>query len=219
MILLIDNYDSFSHNLDRYIRRLGLETRVARNDRITIQQVEKMQPSAIVLSPGPCTPNEAGISLELVQHFHATTPILGICLGHQTIVQAFGGQIVKSEHPVHGRSSEIVHQQQSVFAGLPSPIRIGRYHSLIANAPLPESLRITATTVDGIVMACQHVSLPVVGLQFHPESILTEFGFHMLAAFFRQANIHVADPASLMSTERTAQPLPRNSWPDRPVTF
>ena len=177
MILFIDNYDSFVFNLDRYIQRLGHVTRVVRNDAISIREIEADEPEAIILSPGPCSPQEAGCSLEVVRHFYQRIPILGICLGHQTIVQALGGRVIRSTEPMHGRTSDIVHHQQSVFAGLASPLRVARYHSLIVESPLPEDLQVTATTLDGTIMACQHSTYPVVGLQFHPESILTDRGY------------------------------------------
>jgi anthranilate synthase/aminodeoxychorismate synthase-like glutamine amidotransferase len=184
VILLIDNYDSFVHNLARYFRRLGQETVVHRNDAIDVQSVRDMQPRAIVLSPGPCTPSETGCCLDVVRELHSELPILGVCLGHQTIAAALGGTIVRAPEPIHGRASCIHHDEQGLFASLPNPLRGCRYHSLVVDeATLPNCLHVTARTDDGTVMAIRHRTLPVVGLQFHPESILTECGEVMLAAF------------------------------------
>ncbi len=193
MILLIDNYDSFVHNLARYFVRLGQETHVVRNDAITIEGVGEMAPDAIVLSPGPCGPAEAGCSLELVRAFWSTIPFLGVCLGHQAIGEAFGGTVTRAGQPWHGRSSEITHDGTSVFSGLPSPMSVGRYHSLsIAPESLPSELSVIARSADGEVMAIQHASRPVVGVQFHPESVLTENGPAMLVNFLRMAGIGAA---------------------------
>lgn len=190
MILLIDNYDSFVHNLARYFRQLGCQTQVIRNDALTIEQVIAMQPEAIVLSPGPCTPDQAGISLELVAKCAASIPILGICLGHQVIVQAFGGSIIVSHHPMHGRESELVHWGSPMFANIPSPFKAGRYHSLIADRErLPSCLKVTARTDDFTIMAVEHETYPVVGLQFHPESILTEHGYRIIHNFLKLAGV------------------------------
>jgi anthranilate synthase component II len=190
MILLIDNYDSFVYNLARYFERLGHATRVVRNTEIHAEEVELLGPAAIVLSPGPCTPEQAGCSLALVRRFHADVPMLGICLGHQTIAAALGGRVVRAGEPVHGRTSPVHHNGRGVFAGLPNPLVGCRYHSLVVDeASLPESLEVTARTDDGVVMAIQHRSLPVVGMQFHPESILTECGYPLLAAFLRMAGL------------------------------
>ena len=185
MILLIDNYDSFVHNLARYFARLGQETVVVRNDEMNAERVRALRPKAIVLSPGPCTPNEAGCSLEIVRELHAQVPILGICLGHQAIVQALGGAIARVA-PVHGRTSQVFHNGEGVFAGLPNPITACRYHSLVADeASLPAEIQVSARTADGTIMAVRHLQHPVVGLQFHPESILTEHGFELLNNFLR----------------------------------
>ncbi len=187
MILLIDNYDSFVHNLARYFRRLGQETVVHRNDAIDVGAVRAMQPQAIVLSPGPCTPNETGCCLDVVRELHAELPILGVCLGHQAIAAALGGSVVRATEPMHGRASDIHHDGQDLFAGLPNPLRGCRYHSLVVDeSSLPSCLRVSARTADGIVMAIQHRELPVVGLQFHPESILTNGGDALLAGFLNR---------------------------------
>jgi anthranilate synthase/aminodeoxychorismate synthase-like glutamine amidotransferase len=190
VILVIDNYDSFVYNLARYFERLGHATDVVRNTAIGIEHVESLQPDAIVLSPGPCTPETAGCSLELVRYFCGRIPILGVCLGHQTIAAALGGRIVRASEPVHGRTSPIVHQNRGLFAGLPNPLTAGRYHSLVVDeATLPDDLEITARTSDGTIMAVEHRTKPVVGLQFHPESVLTEHGYALLAAFLRRAGL------------------------------
>jgi len=194
MILVIDNFDSFVYNLARYFEQLGHATHVVRNTAIEPSAVELLQPEAIVLSPGPCTPERAGCSIELVRRFYQQRPMLGICLGHQTIIAALGGRIVRADEPVHGRASPIVHQGQGLFAGLPNPLAGCRYHSLVAEeATLPNTLEITARTTDGAIMAVEHRTLPVVGLQFHPESILTECGYALLAAFLRRAGLSTPD--------------------------
>jgi anthranilate synthase component II len=190
MILLIDNYDSFVYNLARYFERLGHATRVIRNTAIDVDEVKSLAPAALVLSPGPCTPDQAGCTLELVRRFHAQMPLLGICLGHQTIAAALGGRVVRAKEPVHGRTSPIHHEGRGMFAGLPSPLVGCRYHSLVVEeASLPACLEVTARSDDGTVMAIQHRKLPVVGLQFHPESVLTECGYSLLAAFLRLAGL------------------------------
>ena len=170
MILLIDNYDSFVHNLARYIQRLGQETRVVRNDATSLAGIRRLQPSAIILSPGPCTPSEAGCSLDVVRVLSGEVPILGVCLGHQTIAAALGGKVVRAKEPVHGRVSQVWHCGEGVFAGLPSPLTVGRYHSLVVEEnSLPPELAVTARTDDGVVMALSHQQHPVIGVQFHPE--------------------------------------------------
>lgn len=184
MILVLDNYDSFTYNLVQYLGELGAELQVARNDRITIAQIEALAPERIVISPGPCTPNEAGISLEVVGRFSPEIPILGVCLGHQSIGQAFGGIVVRSPHIMHGKTSEIHHDQQHLFAGLPNPFTATRYHSLIVEREsLPECLVVSAETEDGIIMGLRHRDYPVEGVQFHPESILTGEGKNLLRNF------------------------------------
>lgn len=188
MILVIDNYDSFVHNLSRYLRQLGATTHVVRNDAISVEEVRAMQPQAIVLSPGPCAPAQAGVCLELVRELHREVPILGICLGHQVIAEAFGGHVQRTNHPTHGRSSDIEHQDRGVFRNLPSPLRVGRYHSLVVSQ-LPPVLHVDAWLPDGTVMAVSHANLPIYGWQFHPESILTENGYDLLARFLDMAQI------------------------------
>ena len=185
MILVIDNYDSFVHNLSRYARELGSQTVVRRNDALTLDEVAALAPSHIILSPGPCTPREAGISIELVQWFGPTVPILGVCLGHQCIGAAYGADIVRAGRPVHGKTSNITHSETGIFAGLPSPLRAARYHSLvIAPASLPAALRVTASAEDDAeIMAVEHTSHPVIGVQFHPESAASEYGYALLDRF------------------------------------
>jgi anthranilate synthase/aminodeoxychorismate synthase-like glutamine amidotransferase len=188
--MLIDNYDSFVHNLARYFRQLRCATEVVRNDALTVEQVAALRPEAIVISPGPCTPNEAGISLEIVDRLAGVVPILGICLGHQAIVQALGGRIVVSHQPMHGRESAVVHWGSPMFRDVPSPFRAGRYHSLIADKDsLPKCLQVTARTDDFTIMAVEHIEFPIVGLQFHPESILTEQGYTIIQNFLNLAGV------------------------------
>lgn len=190
MILVIDNYDSFVHNLARYFRQLGQETNVRRNDDISIDEIRQMQPAAIVLSPGPCTPTESGICLDVVRQLQGAFPILGVCLGHQAIVEALGGRVVRADRPMHGQASQITHGDSGVFRELPSPMQVGRYHSLIAEEKsLPACLRIDAQTDDGTIMAVSHKTLLVVGVQFHPESVLTEHGYALLANFLQMAGL------------------------------
>ena len=184
MILLIDNYDSFVHNLARYLRELGWPTQVVRNDAATTDDIAAMKPSHIVISPGPCTPNEAGISVATVRRFGPSIPILGVCLGHQSIGQAFGGRVVRARRPMHGKTSPIRHNGGGVFAGLPNPLQATRYHSLVvAKEDLPEELVITAESDQGEIMALAHRRYPMVGLQFHPEAVLTEHGYDLLRNF------------------------------------
>lgn len=185
MILVLDNRDSFVYNLARYVRELGGEVVIRRSDEMTIGEVEALQPSHILISPGPCTPTEAGISTDVVRRFGATTPILGVCLGHQCIGAAYGGDIVRAGHPMHGKTSLISHDGSSVFTGLPSPFRVARYHSLvIAPHTMPASLRVLATASDdGEVMAVMHREHPVIGVQFHPESAATEYGYAIVDRF------------------------------------
>ena len=201
MILLIDNYDSFVHNLARYFERLGHSTRVVRNTAIDARGVAALRPSAVVVSPGPCIPDRAGCSLEVVRSLHTELPILGVCLGHQTIVEAFGGRLARANVPMHGRTSSIHHNGRGVFADMPNPLVACRYHSLVADeAALHECLDITARSEDGTVMAIQHERLPIVGLQFHPESILTDGGYALLANFLRLASLPA--PSELPAGER-----------------
>ena len=193
MNLLIDNYDSFVYNLARYVRELGEQTVVRRHDALTYEDIETLQPSHIIISPGPCTPGEAGISTEVVRRFGPTIPILGVCLGHQCIGAAYGAGIVRATRPMHGKASRIHHDGRGVFAGLPSPFLAGRYHSLVvARTGLPADLRVTATAPDGEIMAIEHVHHPVLGLQFHPESVLTEYGYVLLDRFLHGGASHRA---------------------------
>jgi anthranilate synthase component II len=186
MLLMIDNYDSFTYNLVQYLGELGADVRVARNDAITLDEIETLAPEGIVISPGPCTPNEAGISVPLIRRFAGEIPILGVCLGHQAIGQAFGARIVRSERVMHGKLSPIAHDGEGVFAGLPSPFRATRYHSLaIDRATLPPMLAVTATADDGEIMGVRHREFAVEGVQFHPEAILTEHGKRLLDNFLR----------------------------------
>jgi anthranilate synthase/aminodeoxychorismate synthase-like glutamine amidotransferase len=221
MLLLIDNYDSFVHNLARHFERLGQTTHVVRNDTIDVATARAMKPSAIVLSPGPCTPQEAGISLQLVCELHAELPMLGVCLGHQVIAEALGGRIVRAPVPVHGQDSEIRHNGGGLFHGVPPMFRVGRYHSLVTEpASLGESLRATAWTADGVVMAFEHRQFPVYGVQFHPESILTEYGYELLANFLRLAGLRCREDASeLAAFERPSAVATLPTLPSRPVTF
>jgi anthranilate synthase/aminodeoxychorismate synthase-like glutamine amidotransferase len=202
MILVIDNYDSFVYNLARYVAELGLEPVVRRNDALTLDDIAALAPSHIIISPGPCTPNEAGISLEVVRRFGPAVPVLGVCLGHQAIGQAYGAEIVRARRPMHGKTSQIHHTGESVFTGLPSPLTATRYHSLvIAPESLPPELRVIATADDGEIMGVAHREHPVVGVQFHPESVLTQYGYRMLDRFLtggRTANVpDRADGASV----------------------
>ena len=184
MILLLDNYDSFVYNLARYVRELGETPVVYRNDTLSVDDVAAMAPSHIIISPGPCSPTEAGISTEVVRRLGATIPVLGVCLGHQCIGAAYGGEIVRAGRPMHGKTSLIHHQGAGIFHGLPAPFRATRYHSLvIAPASVPPSLEVTATSEDGEIMAVQHLHHPVHGVQFHPESVLTEHGYRLVDHF------------------------------------
>jgi anthranilate synthase/aminodeoxychorismate synthase-like glutamine amidotransferase len=189
MILVLDNRDSFVYNLARYVRELGEEAVVRRSDELQLAEVERLAPTHIVISPGPCTPAEAGISTDVVRHFGPTTPILGVCLGHQCIGAAAGGDIVRAGYPVHGKTSLVTHDATSLFAGLPSPIRVARYHSLVIDrATLPDTLRVLATSLDdGAIMAVEHRTYPVVGVQFHPESAASEYGYAMIDRFLHGA--------------------------------
>ena len=185
MILVIDNYDSFTYNLVQFLGELGYTVEVRRNDAITLDEIEGMKPDQIVISPGPGTPDDAGISVELIKRFYREIPILGVCLGHQAIGQAFGGRVVRADRIMHGKTSPVEHNQQGIFHNLPSPLTATRYHSLIVQEPLPDSLEITARGKDAEVMALRHKEYPVVGVQFHPESILTEYGHEMLRNFIQ----------------------------------
>jgi anthranilate synthase component 2 len=184
MLLMIDNYDSFTYNLVQYFGELGADVRVYRNDAITLDQVAQLAPAQIVVSPGPCTPTEAGISVPLIQRFAGQIPILGVCLGHQAIGQAFGGRIVRADRVMHGKLSPVMHDGRGVFDGIPTPFAVTRYHSLaIEREHLPVVLEVTATADDGAIMGIRHRDLAVEGVQFHPEAILTEHGKRLLANF------------------------------------
>ena len=186
MLLLIDNYDSFTYNLYQYLSQLGAEVEVARNDKIGIAEIEQMQPQKIIISPGPSNPENAGISNDVIRHFGAKTPILGVCLGHQCIGYSYGGEVIRADKIMHGKSSMIYHQGKGVFAGLPSPFSAIRYHSLVVNDKnLPGCLEVTARTGDGTIMGLRHRRHPVEGVQFHPESFMTEAGMQLLKNFLK----------------------------------
>jgi len=186
MILMIDNYDSFTYNLVQYLGELGAEVAVRRNDAVTLEDVERLAPTAVVISPGPCTPNEAGISVPLLRHFAGRLPILGVCLGHQSIGAAFGGEVVRADRIMHGKTSPIEHDGKTIFAGLSNPVDATRYHSLVVRREtLPECLEVTAWTREGEIMGLRHKSVLVEGVQFHPESILTIEGKQLLGNFLR----------------------------------
>jgi anthranilate synthase/aminodeoxychorismate synthase-like glutamine amidotransferase len=221
LILLIDNYDSFAHNLARYVERLGQPVRVVRNDAVDVPIVRDIRPSAIVLSPGPCTPREAGASLDIVRQLHTEIPMLGVCLGHQVIAEALGGHIGRAARPLHGQTSTVTHNGSGLFVDIPSPMKVARYHSLVAEpATLPDELRATAWTSDGVLMAFEHARRPVYGVQFHPESILTEFGYEMLSNFLRLAGLRMTiDPRELRASELRHAPKTERPLPLRPVTF
>lgn len=192
MLLMIDNYDSFTYNIVQYFGELGQQVEVHRNDQITLEQIQAMNPEFLVISPGPCTPTEAGISVEAIKHFAGKIPIMGVCLGHQAIGQAFGGEIVRAKQVMHGKTSPVYHHNVGMFTGLPNPVQTTRYHSLvIEQASLPDCLEITAWTQDDQgnldeIMGVRHKTMPIEGVQFHPESILTEQGHQMLQNFLDQ---------------------------------
>lgn len=193
MLLLLDNYDSFTYNLYQYLSELGAEVVVRRNDQITLSEIEALAPAGIVISPGPCTPNEAGICNDVILAFGQTTPILGVCLGHQCMGQVYGGRVIRAPVPMHGKLSRITHQGRGVLAGLPQPFEAVRYHSLIVEqASLPAELEITAETDDGLIMAMRHRHYPVEGVQFHPESILTRPGKDLLRNFLARVDEYAA---------------------------
>jgi anthranilate synthase/aminodeoxychorismate synthase-like glutamine amidotransferase len=186
MILVIDNYDSFTYNLVQYFGELGADPIVHRNDRITIQEIEKLAPERICISPGPCTPNEAGISNEVIRRFAGTYPILGVCLGHQCMGQVYGGEVVRAGRLMHGKTSPILHNARDLFQGLPNPFEATRYHSLLVSRDtFPDCLEITAETAEGEIMGLRHKELPLWGVQFHPESILTTHGKELLTNFLK----------------------------------
>lgn len=184
MILLIDNYDSFTYNLYQYLSELGAELQVTRNDKVTLEEIEQINPAGIVISPGPCTPREAGVSCDVIKHFGPTRPLLGVCLGHQCIGQAYGGVVQGAGEIMHGKTSLIHHDGTGVFAGIPNPFRAIRYHSLaVSPHDLPDSLEVNARTENGIIMGLRHKTFPVEGVQFHPESIMTTSGKVLLKNF------------------------------------
>ncbi|HBG4729215.1 TPA: aminodeoxychorismate/anthranilate synthase component II [Clostridioides difficile] len=192
MILMIDNYDSFVYNLVQYIEELGERVVVKRNNEIKISDIEELNPEVIVLSPGPCSPKEAGICIDVVEHFKGKKPILGICLGHQTIGHVFGGDIIKAQQPVHGKVYSISHTNKGVFSGLKNPLNVTRYHSLIIDSnTVPKELEITATTDKGEIMGIRHKKYLIEGVQFHPEAILSEYGHEMLKNFITEARERV----------------------------
>ena len=187
MLLMIDNYDSFTYNLVQYLAEIGQEVKVVRNDKISIEEINKLNPQYIVISPGPCTPNEAGISLELIEAFKGKIPILGVCLGHQSIGQAFGGKIIHAQTIMHGKTSKISHNNKGVFRGIKNPFIATRYHSLVIDREtLPNCFDITAWTDDNEIMGIKHKELAIEGVQFHPESILSEHGHDLLKNFLDQ---------------------------------
>jgi len=187
MILMVDNYDSFTYNLVQYLGQLGEELIVKRNDEITIKEIEELNPDFLMISPGPCSPNEAGISMEAIEYFAGKIPIFGVCLGHQSIAQVFGGNVVRAERLMHGKTSEIFHDGKTIFANLPNPFTATRYHSLIVKKEtLPDCFEISAWTAAEEIMAIRHKTLPIEGVQFHPESIMTKHGLDLLQNFINQ---------------------------------
>lgn len=186
MILIIDNYDSFTYNLYQYVGEMAKSVKVYRNDRITIEDIEKLKPQKIIISPGPCTPSEAGISIEVIKHFAGKIPILGVCLGHQAIGAAFGGRVIRCHEIMHGKISLIYHDEKTIFKGIPNPFEATRYHSLIVEREtLPHCLTVSAWTSNDIIMGLRHKDYPVEGVQFHPESILTKAGKDLIRNFIR----------------------------------
>jgi anthranilate synthase/aminodeoxychorismate synthase-like glutamine amidotransferase len=221
MILLIDNYDSFVHNLARYFERLGVQTLVVRNDATTVAEVRRLSPQAIVLSPGPCTPNEAGCGVEIVRELHEEVPILGVCLGHQTIAAAFGANIIRANVPMHGRTSQVTHSESRLFEDVPKEFQVCRYHSLVVDdKTLPSELAVTARTDDGTIMAIEHNKLPIVGVQFHPEATLTEHGYQILSNFLTMAGIKTKENVGQHAEgEFRLRDSQEYQSPTRPVTF
>jgi para-aminobenzoate synthetase component 2 len=192
VILMIDNYDSFTYNLVQFLGELGEELIVHRNNKITLEQIKQLNPNHIIISPGPCTPNEAGISLELIERFAGVIPILGVCLGHQSIAQAFGGNVIRSQQLMHGKTSPVQHDTRTIFAGIPSPFTATRYHSLtVEKESLPACLEISAWTQEGEIMGIRHKELMVEGVQFHPESIMTQYGKEILRNFIQMNRVEM----------------------------
>jgi anthranilate synthase/aminodeoxychorismate synthase-like glutamine amidotransferase len=186
MLVMIDNYDSFTYNLVQYFGELGEDVRVYRNDKITIEQIEDLKPARIVISPGPCTPKEAGVSVDTIRHFGGRLPLLGVCLGHQSLAVAFGGEVIRAERLMHGKTSMIRHDQRTIFSNLPNPFEATRYHSLLVNRQsLPDCFEISAETAEGEIMGMRHKALGIEGVQFHPESILTTSGKDLLRNFLK----------------------------------
>jgi anthranilate synthase/aminodeoxychorismate synthase-like glutamine amidotransferase len=215
VILLIDNYDSFVYNLARYVRELGETPLVVRHDAVTVDAIAALAPTHIVISPGPCSPAEAGVSTDVVRRLGATIPILGVCLGHQCIGAAYGAAIVRARAPMHGKASQIQHDGRGLFAGLPNPLRAARYHSLvIAPHTVPAELRVTARAEDGEIMGVEHVHHRVIGLQFHPESVLTDYGYWLLDRFLGGGRSRVTD---LPSRADQARPAPPDAFVPPPV--
>jgi len=185
MIAVIDNYDSFTYNLVQYMGELGATLKVFRNDEITVEELVELAPEKVVISPGPGQPADSGVSMDLLREMSDRVPILGVCLGHQCIAEHFGGKVVRAERLMHGKTSSVYHNGEGIFGGVPSPFEATRYHSLIVQEPLPDVLQVTAFTSEGEIMALRHHSLPIVGVQFHPESILTEYGKKIVGNFLR----------------------------------
>ena len=197
MILVLDNRDSFVYNLARYVRERGAEAVVRRSDEMTLDEVAALAPSHIIISPGPCTPHEAGISTEVVRRFGPATPILGVCLGHQCIAEAYGGDVVRAGRPMHGKTSRIEHDSSPFYDGVPQPFTATRYHSLaVVDGTVPSELTVTSRTTGGVIMGVQHESAPIFGVQFHPESVLTEGGYLMLANWLAVAGLPEAQQAA-----------------------
>ncbi len=220
MIVCIDNYDSFVHNLARYLRRLGQSVVVVRNDATSADEIRAMKASAIVLSPGPCWPRDAGCSLDLVKLLENEVPMLGVCLGHQVIAEALGGRVIRAAEPMHGRASDIVHDGRDLFAGLPNPLRAGRYHSLVVEEEsLPASLEIAARAAGGTIMAIRHRRQPLFGVQFHPESVLTSRGYRLLANFLRECGLPLPDRLPEIDDERPSDAAAVPPVLSAPLTF
>ena len=219
MILCVDNFDSFVYNLARYLQLLGKQTRVVRNDQVSPRDLDDPQVEMLLISPGPCGPEESGQSLALIRAALGKVPILGVCLGHQAIVAALGGKIVRSSAPMHGQASPVYHDGRGEFVGLPTPFAAARYHSLIADAEtLPTCLEVSARTDCGTIMAVRHRDWPVFGWQFHPESILTEVGMDLLRGCFRAAGLAI-DTETKLTAEHDVAAAREDIWPSRPVTF